>query len=304
MKAPTATTHTTIEASDKGYPRRLAATGFEAPLYAMGDIDLNRRHVVAIVGTRSATVYALEFINRLVADLASRLDDLLIISGLAVGCDAMAHRAALEAKIPTVGVLAHGLDTLYPQQNRQLATRMCAGKGGGLLTQFACGSRMYRGNFLTRNKIIAAISDCVIVAESAADHGGALHTARYAHSIGREVFAVPGRVGDTYSAGCNMLIDQGTAKILTSADRLLATMRWTAKQAAAPTPSLFDNIPTGPAADIIAFLNANGGQETIDSISAATGLATGQLLALLIDMEFDGHISALPGNRYRLNSVK
>lgn len=293
----------TIEVSDSRYPRRLAQSGVTAPLYMRGDTDLNRRHVVAIVGTRSATVYASEVINRIVKDLAERLDSLLIVSGLAIGCDSMAHRAALEAGVPTAGVLAHGLDTLYPSQNRQLAERMMA-DGGALISQYQAGTRMFRGNFLARNKIIAGISDCVIVAESAADHGGALHTARFARRAGREVFAVPGRLGDTYSGGCNMLIAEGTARLTTGAADIISAMGWHGKDTPLPQPGLFDNEPQGPAATIAAYLREHGGEQTADRMATDLGMATGQLLALLIEMEFDGHLSALPGNRYRLCSVR
>lgn len=285
------------------YPRRLETTGFRQPLYGFGDFDLNRRHVVAIVGTRSATIYASEFINSFVGKLAASLDDVLVISGLAIGCDSMAHRAALDNGIATVGVLAHGLDTLYPSQNRQLAARMSA-TNGGLLTQYATGTRMFRGNFLARNKVIAGLSDCVIVIESAAEHGGALHTARHAHSIGRQVFAVPGRVGDRYSGGCNMLIAQGTARLLTSADELIRAMGWKPRPEAPAQPALFPDQPSGAAMPIITYLEANGGEQTVDNIATSLGIPTGQLLALLIEMEFDGHISALPGNRYRINNVR
>lgn len=292
----------TIEASDSRYPRRLTLTGVTVPLYMRGSADLNRRHVVAIVGTRSATIYASEVIGKIVRDLGERLDDLLIVSGLAIGCDSMAHRAAIETGVPTVGVLAHGLDTLYPSQNRRLASRMVA-DGGGLLSQYPAGSRMFRGNFLARNKIIAGISDCVIVAESAADHGGALHTARYARRAGREVFAVPGRLGDTCSGGCNMLIAEGTARLTTGADSIVSAMRWQTKDTPLNQPGLFDSGPQGQAAVIADYLRAQGGEQTADRIATDLGMATGPLLALLIEMEFDGHISALPGNRYRLCSV-
>ena len=210
--------HTAIPIDSDNYPRRLALTPGAPPvLYTHGNAPLNAPNTIAIVGTRSATPYALRFINNLVDDLARMLPQPVIVSGLALGCDIMAHRRAVECRVPTVAVLAHGLHTLYPAAHSQFARSMVAGDKGMLLTAYPEGTPVHRSNFLARNKIVAGISDCVVVAESAADRGGALHTARYAASIGRRVFACPGRIGDRYSSGCNMLI-RGSA-----ADPLRAT---------------------------------------------------------------------------------
>lgn len=295
----------TILKDNPGYPRRLAAVA-DAPeaLYALGEAPLNAPHTIAIVGTRSATPYALRFINSLVDSLAAMLPRPVIVSGLAMGCDIMAHRRAVERGLPTVAVLAHGLQTLYPASHTQFARSMVEGRGGMLLTAYPDGTPVHRANFLARNKIIAGISDCVVVAESASDRGGALHTARYAASIGRRVFACPGRIGDRYSAGCNMLIRQGTATLCESADDLVHAMGW---QAATSVPekeketvqqTLFAPAPKGTAATIADYLTGHP-DSTADNIAAALSLPMSRVLSTLMEMEFLDQIITLPGNRFR-----
>ena len=187
--------------TDPDYPQRMLECD-DAPimLYALGETDLNARHIVSIVGTRNATAYGVNFINRLVEDLTRRLDNIVIVSGLAMGCDITAHKRALDEGIPTIGVVAHGLDTLYPSEHRRYAARMVH-EGGTILTDYPHGTRPHRGNFLARNRIVAGISDAIVVAESGAPRGGALHTARLGQLYNRDVFALPGRTSDIYSAG-------------------------------------------------------------------------------------------------------
>lgn len=283
------------------YPKRLLAVK-DAPekLYALGECDLNSRHIVAIVGTRSATAYALGFINALIDDLNSHLDSLVIASGLALGCDVMAHRRAIEAGVPTVALLAHGLDRIYPAAHRQLATRMVNERTGMLLTTYPEGTPIHRGNFLARNKVIAGICDCVVVAESAADRGGALHTARYAAAIGKKVFALPGRITDRYSRGCNMLVREGTAHLVESAEDIIRAMGWTPRHnPEGVQQELFPSVPTGDAATIASFLEKTP-DATADTISAGTGIPIRSLLSTLMEMEFNDLVISLPGNRYRL----
>lgn len=302
MKKSTAIRTITRDQSD--YPRRLLA-GDNVPeqLYALGDCPLNAGYMVAVVGTRSATSYALTFINQLVEDLGNRLgkENLVIVSGLAMGCDVMAHKRALELGIPTVALMAHGLDRIYPAAHREIARKMVESGRGMLLTAYPTGTPIHQGNFLARNKIIAGISDCVVVVESAADKGGALHTARYTASLGKKVFALPGRISDRWSRGCNMLIRYGTAQLAENADDIIHAMNWTARKPVEQSlqQELFIPLPDGPAGKVVDFLSVNP-DSTADVISGATGLEMSVLLSTLMEMEFSDRILSLPGNRYRL----
>lgn len=283
--------------TDADYPRRLLQCE-DAPLmlFGLGDMNLNARHVISIVGTRNATTYGVNFINRLTEDLASKLEDVAIVSGLAMGCDIAAHKSALAQGIPTAGVVAHGLDTIYPADHRRYAARMVK-EGGMLLTDYPHGTRPHRGNFLARNRIVAGISDAVIVAESGAPKGGALHTARLAMLYNRDVFAFPGRSSDIYSAGCNMLIKNSIAQLIENADDLITAMNWTAKPQEGTQKQLFSDI-SPQQRQILDHLHHHG-EAQINSLTATLGIPVGQLMAILTEMEFNGLLLSLPGARYR-----
>lgn len=283
--------------TEPDYPQRLLQCE-DAPLmlFALGDMNLNARHVVSIVGTRNATTYGVNFINRLVEDLANRLEDVVIVSGLAMGCDIAAHKSALSQGVPTAGIVAHGLDTLYPADHRHYAARMIK-EGGMILTDYPHGTRPHRGNFLSRNRIVAGISDAIIVAESGAPKGGALHTARLGMLYNRDVFALPGRSSDIYSAGCNMLIKNNVAHLIENADDLIAAMSWTARQAEGIQQNLFSEL-SPQQQQILDYLHHNG-EGQINTLTAALGIPVGQLMALLTEMEFNGQLLSLPGARYR-----
>lgn len=284
--------------TDEEYPQRLLECE-DAPLllYAKGDCDLNARHVVGIVGTRNATLYGVNFINRLVDDLAARLDSLLIVSGLALGCDIAAHRRAMSAGVPTAGILAHGLDTIYPAENRNDAARMARG-AGIVLTDYPSNTRPFRGNFLARNRIVAGMVDCLVVAESAADHGGALHTARLAREYNREVFALPGRTSDHYSGGCNKLIRRQVAVLCGGVDDLMDTMGWTGRPVEGQQQQLFRELSPEESA-IMDYLTKNG-EGQINTLTAHTGIPVGRLMGILMELEMEGMVMAVPGSRYRL----
>lgn len=283
---------------DDAYPRRLAECE-DAPLmlYAKGEADMNACHVVGIVGTRNATRYGVEFINRLVDDLAVKLDSLLIVSGLALGCDIAAHRRAIAAGVPTAGVLAHGLDMIYPAENRNDAVKMARG-AGIVLTDYPSDTRPFRGNFLARNRIVAGMSDCLVVAESAADHGGALHTARLAREYDREVFALPGRTSDHYSGGCNKLIRKQVAMLCTCADDIIEAMGWSCRAQEGEQTQLFREL-SADEESVIGYLRENG-EGQINLLTASTGIPVGRLMGMLMALEMDGLIMSLPGSRYRL----
>ncbi|MDE6383702.1 MAG: DNA-processing protein DprA [Paramuribaculum sp.] len=283
--------------TDPEYPQRLLEIP-DAPLmiYTLGECDLNRSHMISIVGTRHLTPYGADFINRCVADLAQMLaEPPVIVSGLAYGADVTAHQAAISNSLPTIGVLAHGLNTIYPAAHRQIAAEMVRG-GGMLLTDYTSAENIHRGNFLARNRIVAGLTDCTIVAESATK-GGALVTARLAGDYSRDVFALPGRTSDRFSQGCNGLIASNMAQLVTSAEDIIKAMRWPIKPVEATTGSLFPELTEQEQA-ILDFLNEKPDCQ-LNMISANIGIPVGKLMSILIDMEFRGLVIPYPGGKYR-----
>jgi DNA processing protein len=208
--------------TDPAYPTRLLRhRNAPALLFYKGTADLNAPKILAVVGTRAPTEYGRQITERLIGSLA--IPDLLIVSGLAYGIDAVAHKSALCHGLPTIGVLGHGLDRIYPQQHAGLARSMI--KAGGLLTGFVTGTEPEEHNFPIRNRIIAALCDALIVVETGA-RGGSTLTVDDAIACKRKVFALPGRITDNKSSGCNALIHQGKARLLTGAQQLLQEMQW------------------------------------------------------------------------------
>lgn len=209
---------------DEAYPSRLRECP-DAPLvlFYKGSANLNSRHILSIVGTRNATDYGKSLCQRFMQELSTLLPDTLIVSGLAYGIDIHAHREALSRGFDTVGVLAHGLDRIYPAVHRRTATEMLT--QGGLLTEFMSGTNPDRQNFVKRNRIVAGLSDATLVVESG-PKGGSLITAEIAESYQRDCFAFPGRVGDTYSTGCNVLIQKNRAALIQSAEDVVKAMNW------------------------------------------------------------------------------
>ena len=285
--------HVLAYGDTEGYPTRLRQCE-DAPLvlYSLGTADLNARHIVSIVGTRRCTERGRDLCQQLTADLARQLPDTLIVSGLAYGIDIAAHRAALEAKVPTVGVVAHGLDQIYPQLHRQTAIEMLA--RGGLLTEFMTETKIEKVNFVRRNRIVAGLADATVVVESA-ERGGALITAEMANSYHREVFAFPGRPTDTASAGCNRLIRSNGATLITSAEDLIIDLGW---QPAKPVQKeLFtDLLPDEQ--QLLETLQTAAEDLTLSRLTEQTGLPAHRLTPLLITLEMKGFVKALPGNRY------
>lgn len=279
------------------FPQRLAECD-DAPalLFSLGENTLNSRHIISIVGTRHATVYGVEFVKALVSELAKSLEDVVIVSGLAYGIDVTAHKESVSNDIPTVGVLAHGLSTIYPSVHRSLAATMIK-KKGMLLTEYFHSSRMYRGNFVARNRIVAGLADCTVVVESA-EKGGAMITAGIASGYNRDVFALPGRNTDRYSRGCNRLIAQNQAALIQSPEDLIDFMGWDKKPEIADDKKLFYQL-TDEEQKIIDFLTRNG-EGFINRIAVETGIGMHRLMGLLVDMEFKHLIVNQPGGLYRL----
>ena len=289
----------TLYFRNSDYPSRLTECD-DAPLmlYTLGECDINASHMISIVGTRHATPYGIDFVTRLIDDLAAKLDSPpVIVSGLAYGIDIAAHRAAMNAGLPTVAVLAHGLNTIYPAAHRNAAAEIVH-KGGMLVTDYMSKSVMHKGNFVARNRIVAGLSDCLVVAESA-EKGGALITAGIAAAYNRDVMALPGRTSDKYSRGCNRLIASNVAALIDGADALIEAMQWKSK----PTEGTQEELPVTMSPDeqsIADYLTANG-EGCINEMCVTLGIPISRLMTTLIDMEFKGIIITYPGGKYRLS---
>jgi DNA processing protein len=279
---------------DKDYPKRLQHC-HDSPmmLYYKGNADLNAEKTVGIVGTRNITDYGRYVVEKLIEDLAT--DNVMIISGLAYGVDAAAHRAALKYDLATVGVLGHGMQTIYPAENRKLSTSMI--EKGGILTEFVSGTKPDRENFPQRNRIVAGMVDCLVVIESALK-GGAMITAEIANSYDREVFAMPGRVGDIYSEGCNQLIKTNKANLLVNAADIRYVMRWDVDtKVVAKQMRLFRDFSEDEKKVMDVFAENN--VVHIDDIIIGTDLSPSKIASILLSLEFDGVLTALPGKRYQ-----
>lgn len=280
------------------YPKRLRNCN-DSPvmLYYKGNAELNAGKILGVVGTRKATEYGKQFTEKLIEDLQNT--DVLIVSGLAYGIDIYAHRAALLNKLNTVGVMGTGLDSLYPPPHKNTAEKMT--KQGGLLTEFVSASKPNKENFPKRNRIVAGMCDAILVVE-AAETGGALITAEIAHSYNRDVFAVPGRVDDEYSKGCNKYIRQNKAAMITSAQDLLQAMNWDLqqeKQKAKVQASLFNEL--NPEEEIIVNVIREHENISIDDLSLLSKLSLSKTSSMLLTLELTGVVKQLPGKRYRLN---
>lgn len=279
---------------DKDYPKRLQHC-HDSPLmlYYKGNTDLNASKTVGIVGTRNITDYGRYVTEKLIEDLS--VDNIQVISGLAYGVDAAAHRAALKYDLATVGVLGHGMHTVYPAENRKLSTKML--EKGGILTEFVSGTPPIRENFPKRNRIVAGMVDCLVVIESALQ-GGAMITADIANSYDREVFAVPGRVGDIYSEGCNHLIKTNKANLLVNAADIRYLMRWDVDaKVVAKQMRLFRDFSDDEKKVMEVFAKNN--VVHLDDIIIGTDLSPSKIASVLLSLEFDGVLTALPGKRYQ-----
>ncbi len=283
--------------TDEDFPRRLKSC-VDAPvlIYTKGNIKLDEQRVISIVGTRNATEYGKSMVDELIKSFAERKYEILVISGLAYGIDVHAHRCALKYNIPTVGVIAHGLDRLYPALHRETAKKM--EENGGILTDFPSETKIDPQNFIKRNRIIAGLADATVVVESA-EKGGALITADIATSYNRDVFAYPGRAGDVYSRGCNQLIRNNGASLIEGIDDLEFFMGWeTAEKADAVQPSLFVELNSDEQR-IVDLLKGNG-EQFIDQIASEVKLPVSQVSAMLLNLEFKNVLTALPGKMYKL----
>jgi DNA processing protein len=286
--------------NDEDYPARLRDCP-DAPvvLYYKGNTDLNQRRIIDIVGTRRCTSYGQDLIRKFVSRLKELCPDVLIVSGLAYGIDICAHRQALSVGYDTVGVLAHGLDQIYPNHHRETAATMVS--HGGLLTEYMTQTEPFANNFRQRNRIVAGLSDATILVESAYK-GGGLITCRIAQEYGREVFAFPGAVGMPYSEGCNRLIRNNTAALITSADDFVESMGWQPQQQKSEPVErqLFHDLSPEEQAVVTLLQQTNDLQLNI--LSVKTNIPIGQLTALLFNLEMKGMVKPLAGGTYHLLS--
>lgn len=286
--------------TDKTYPSRLKSL-YDAPalLYFQGSGNLNATRTIALVGTRQATDYGRRITNDIVEAVAPY--GATVISGLAYGIDIAAHRASLVHNTPTIGVMASGLDIVYPNVHQKTAQEMLL--QGGLLTESPPGTKPDAHLFPARNRIIAGLSDAVVIVEAAAK-GGALITAEYANNYHRDVFAVPGQLNQTFSAGCNKLIRENKAQIYTSPQDIIEALNWdiaasqSTDQSTSPTvpPSLPLNI-TEEESQILALLRQSADAH-IDDLSWKSQIPMGKLASLLLNLEFQGFVRSLPGKKY------
>ncbi|MBW6490773.1 MAG: DNA-processing protein DprA [Lentimicrobium sp.] len=282
--------------TDADYPERLKhCTDSPVMLYSLGNMDFNAPHIVSVVGTRTASEYGKEMCRKLISGLKDI--GILVVSGLAYGIDTCAHKSALDENLKTVGVLAHGLDRIYPPLNFNLSQRML--EQGGLVTEFTSDTNPDRENFPKRNRIIAGLSDATIVIEAGAK-GGALITADIANSYNRDVFAVPGRLNDPMSEGCNHLIKTNRAALVQSAKDIYYIMGWdkTAVKKEAVQRKLF--IQLQPDEEAVVKLLQEHGDCSIDKICLTSGIQTSKVASALLNLEFEGLVKSLPGKIYRL----
>lgn len=285
--------HTSL---DPSFPKRLK-TQEDGPvvLFSKGTIDLNFERTVGIVGTRSATTYGRDSTKRIVESLLPYGP--AIVSGLAYGIDIEAHRAALQFGLPTLAILGSPIDHIYPAAHKKTAEALQ--ETGALITEYSPGSKMVPGNFPARNRIIAGLSDALLVVE-AAQKGGALITAEIAYSYNKDVFAVPGNLQSTYSEGCNKLIKQMKASIYTGPKDIAEALLWNEPgEKEVKKPSLDLSKRTEEEKVVIQFLIGQNEAE-IDQICYGTEIPLGPLASLLLGLEFEGLIKSLPGKKYKL----
>jgi len=279
--------------TDSRYPKRLKHIN-DAPalLYYKGNADLNTAKVVSIVGTRKATEYGKEFTEAIIKELHKH--NALIVSGLAYGIDICAHKSALHHGLETIGVMASGMNIIYPSMHRDTAAKMIS--QGGLLTEHSYDVKPDPHKFPARNRIIAGLADAVIIIE-AAQKGGALITAEVANGYNKDVFAVPGNIGHTYSEGCNNLIKSHKANLLTGISDIEYIMNWEAET----EPPTYDlEALEKEELLVVKQLSTHKQGILIDNLSWQTHLPVNQLASILLNLEFKGYVNALPGKKYKL----
>ncbi len=278
---------------DENYPEKLKHCP-DGPLllFSSGNINLKKRRIISIVGTRQITPYGIETCRKLIADLAPL--DPIIVSGFAYGVDIIAHQAAIEHNLQTIGVVAHGLNQIYPKAHKKYVAKMEL--NGGFLTEFRSTSEPEKENFVKRNRIVAGMSEATIVIESA-EKGGSLITANLANDYNRDVFAVPGRLTDRYSQGCNNLIKTQRANLLTSAADLIYILNWEMETKSKPIQKQFFVSLEADEQKIYDYLQKDS-KQVLDVIALECDFPIFKTASLLLNMELKGVIRPLPGKLF------
>lgn len=278
------------------YPERLRHCP-DSPvlLYYKGNADLNAARIVSVVGTRAPGEYGKTVCMQLVEQLA--VHNVTVISGMAYGIDIIAHQTSLQHETPTIGVLAHGLDRLYPPSHKATAARML--DNGGLLTEFMSGTQPDRQNFPRRNRIVAGLADATIVVESGIN-GGSLITADIANSYNRDVFAIPGRIGDPHAAGCHHLIRTHRAALITGAEDIITSMGWEEQQRVSPPAQQQLFVELSNDEQHITSLFCGAADKHIDEIRRESYLPVSQVNSLIFQLEMHHVLKSLPGQKYQL----
>lgn len=276
------------------FPRRLNHCE-DAPLllYGKGNLSFNDVKTVAIVGTRNATAYGKAICEELIASFRGK--GIVVVSGLAYGIDIIAHELCLKHEVPTIGVLGHGLDRIYPSAHRKTAVEMLA--NGGLLTEFLPGTKPDRENFPMRNRIVAGMCDATIVIESGLK-GGSLITAELANDYNRDVFAFPGDVTRPFSAGCNRMIQSNRAQLITESSEFFRYMNWNENPTTRIQPKLFTEL--NPVEQRLVDLLQDSDPLPLDILAIRTNMPTSKASVTLLNLEFQGVVRSLPGQRYAL----
>lgn len=286
---------------DREYPDKLNQCP-DGPviIYVKGNVDFNAGKFISIVGTRTPTSYGISITKKLVEEFAQRNHNPVIVSGLAYGIDICAHKAALNNHFQTVAVLGHGMKYIYPAVHSSVSQKII--ENGALVTDFPGYEKPERNNFIKRNRIIAGLSDATIIIESGVK-GGALITADLADSYDRDVFAIPGRIGDTYSSGTNFLIKKNKASLAESCEDIEYMMGWGSKgQNIAIQQELFNELPEEE--QMILNLIAKEEKIEFDQLCVRTGIPVNKLSAHLLNLEFSGTIETAPGNIYTLRKIR
>ncbi|WP_395045281.1 DNA-processing protein DprA [Flavobacterium sp.] len=287
----------TLFYNDQNYPNRLKHC-IDGPilLFTSGKIDFNNRKIISIVGTREITSYGTDFCKKLIEDLAPL--NPIIVSGFAYGVDIVAHKAAMDNNLQTIGVIAHGLNQVYPKVHKKYVAKM--EENGGFMTEFWSNSNPEKENFVKRNRIVAGMSEATIVIESA-EKGGSLITANLANDYNRDVFAAPGRTSDKYSQGCNNLIKTQRAHLLTSAADILYILNWEINDKAdAKTiqKQLFVTLENDE--QIIYDYLLKTGKQLLDVIALDCDFPIFKIASILLNMELKGVIRPLPGKLFEV----
>jgi DNA processing protein len=278
----------------ESYPRRLKQCA-DSPIviFSKGQVDLNSLKMVSVVGTRNITPYGQKIIHELIQSLKGL--DVVVVSGLAYGVDILVHQLCVENNIPTIGVLGHGLDRIYPHKHRKTAAQMQ--ENGALLTEFLIKTNPDRENFPMRNRIVAGMSDATIVVESK-QKGGSIITAELANDYNRDVFAFPGDIDRPYSEGCNWLIKKQKAHLITSSDDFLTFMNWKHEKPKLKSPSLFVELSEQDRKVVNVVIEER--EVHADVIAMKTGLSPSMINVVLFNLEMQNIVRQVPGKRFTL----